>query len=259
MVDRTSGDVALITGGASGIGRTMALRLAERGSKVAILDINTQGLEETTALSPRIIPFICDVTDFDAVEEVIAEVETTIGPIESFVHCAAIMPGGALHDTPPEDINRVMQVNYCGTVNTTRAMLPYMRKRNRGNFIVLGSVAGVVPVTKFGAYGAAKAATNHYMKVLMRENEDTAINFQLVCPSTVDTPLLAQIETTGPEFLKKSLAQGTNMISPDGVVDSIEAGLKKNRRVNYPGVAQPLQILYRLFPRIVERALQRRS
>ena len=244
----SSHKISLITGGASGIGQTMTRHLANQNCTVVILDVNEAGLAETAVSMPNIIPFYCDVTDAEMVKQVIKKVETTVGPVDRFVHCAAVMPGGLLHDMSPEKINQVMQINYCGMVNATQAMLPYMRQRNSGEFIVLGSIAGVVPMVKFGAYGATKAATNFYMQVLMQENEDTNINFQLVCPSAVDTPLIDQVVDAGPQMLKEAKATGKNMDTPEAIVASIEKGLVKNKRVNYPGIANTTQIAYRLFP-----------
>ena len=250
---------ALITGGASGIGREMALRLANRGVQVAILDKNEQALADTAVESPNITPFTCDVTDFAALGAVIKQVETEIGPVDRFMHCAALMPGGRLDGMSPEQINRLMAINYGGTVNATQAMLPYMRQRNQGEFIVLGSIAGVIHASKFGAYGATKAATNFYMTVLMQENEDTNINFQLVCPSAVNTPLMNQIGTGGPQWLQDSLTNGTGMDTPEFINDSIERALKRNKRINYPGIANPGQFAYRLFPRILRFVLKKRA
>ena len=152
---------ALIAGGVSGIaGRTMALHLISEGWRVwVVMDIDETGLRDLTNTHPNIIPFVCDVTDTNRVRQVIAEVETSIGPVVRFMHCAAIMPGGLLHETSPEDITRVMQINYNGMVNTTQTVLPFMRKRQPGEFIVMGSVAGYVHQVKFGAYSATKAAT----------------------------------------------------------------------------------------------------
>ena len=85
------GRVALITGGASGIGKDMAIRFAQLGGKVAIIDKNEQALKEISGLSSNISAFFCDVTDFDMVKEIIDEVENSMGAVDRFVHCAALI------------------------------------------------------------------------------------------------------------------------------------------------------------------------
>lgn len=240
--------VALITGGASGIGRAMTLDLAARGYRIAILDRNADGLAAVAAQSPNITPFECDVTDDAQVKQVVAQVEHELGPVDRFVHCAAVMPGGRLDELPTEQINRTMQINYFGTVNATQAMLPYMRQRNCGEFVVLGSIAGVVPTEKFGAYGATKSATNFYMQVLMQENDDTDIRFLLVCPSAVRTPLIEQAVEKGPKFLRPTNALSRSMATTAHIVKAVERGLQKNRRIVYPREANLLQFAYRLAP-----------
>src|SRR5262245_28452057 len=108
------GKVALITGGASGLGKEMTSGLAKQGAKVAILDRDEKRLTHTAALSASIIPFAGDVTNLAQVREIVERVEHEVGPIDRLAHCAAIMPGGILHETSPEQIHQVMAVNYCG-------------------------------------------------------------------------------------------------------------------------------------------------
>ncbi len=101
------GKVALVTGGASGMGQIEAIRLANQGAKVAIVDLNEQGLEETAAKSDNITPFKCDVSNLEEVQKLVAEVESSIGPIDRLTHCAAIMPGEPLKDMPAEYITKI--------------------------------------------------------------------------------------------------------------------------------------------------------
>ncbi len=186
------GKVVLITGGASGIGKVHAKQWASQGAEVVILDVDEKGLEECSGVANNITPFKCDVRDLVEVRRVIAKVESEIGAIDRMIHCAALMPGGLLNEVSAEQISELMTVNYTGMVNVSQTVLPYMIKRNAGDFIVYGSVAGIVVTNRFGAYGATKAATNFFMKVLMNENRSTNIRFQLVCPPAVDTPLINQ-------------------------------------------------------------------
>ncbi|MDT5179764.1 MAG: hypothetical protein QOJ95_3962, partial [Mycobacterium sp.] len=95
-----SGRVAVVTGGGSGMGRIAAVRLADQGATVAIVDVDEPGMKETQRLGgERVVAHPCDVTDVNAVNEVVATVEATHGPIDRLVHAAGIMPAGRILDT----------------------------------------------------------------------------------------------------------------------------------------------------------------
>lgn len=252
------GKTALITGGASGIGRLHAIQLAKAGAKVVILDVNDKGLKETAAISPTIFPFKCDVTNLKHIQEIVNTIEKEIGKIELLINCAAIMPGGLLMDAKAEDINKVMFINYGGLVNVCQTVVPLMLARNSGDVIIYGSTAGMVPLSRFGAYGATKAATNLYAKILMRENRKSAIRFQLVCPPAVDTPLINQAKDNGPVFLKEAQKTHKNIISPESVVLSVEKCLEKGKKINYPGQAKWINLLHGIVPSLLDQIAQRK-
>ena len=250
------GKTALITGGASGLGRLHAIQLAEAGAQIAILDVNDKGMEETKAFSPHIIPFMCDVTNLEQVQEIVNAIEKEMGEIDRLIHCAAIMPGGLLMDATAEALNKVMFINYGGMINVIQTIVPRMLARNKGDVIIYGSTAGLVPVSRFGAYGATKAATNLYARVLMRENRKSSIRFQLVCPPAVDTPLINQAKDHGPLFLKEAQKKQRNIISPEFVVHSVELCLEKGRKINYPGQAKWINLLHGIVPSLLDRIAQ---
>jgi len=253
------GRIALITGGASGIGKVHAIQLASQGAEVVILDIDDLGLAECSAIAANITPLKCDVTDLLDVTKIAAKVEGEIGAIDRMIHCASLMPGGLLNEVSAEQISDLMTVNYTGMVNVSQTVLPYMIKRNSGDFIVYGSVAGIVVTNRFGAYGATKAATNFYMKVLMNENRSTNIRFQLVCPPAVDTPLINQAKDKGPYFLKDIQTSRKNLVSPELVVASVEKCLEKGVKINYPGPAKLIRLLHPAFPNMVTRLVNRKN
>lgn len=95
-----TGKVALVTGGASGMGRICALRLASQGASVAIVDLNDAGLQSTAAESERIHPYRCDVANQDQVREVVARIATELGPVDRLVHAAALMPSHQSASSP---------------------------------------------------------------------------------------------------------------------------------------------------------------
>lgn len=244
--------VTLITGGASGIGRLHALRIAQRGQPVAIVDLNDDGLTAVSAESEHIRPFSCDVTDYAALEKTVDQIERDLGTIECLIVCAAIMPGGELVGVKAAQIMKIMQINYGGMVNITSIVVPRMLERAKGDVIIYGSTAGIVPINRFGAYGATKAAVNHYAKVLISENRDKGLRFQLVCPPAVDTPLISQA-SDGPDFLKKGQTAISQMVSPEVVVESVERALEEGVEINYPGRGKLIELAYRASPKLVQK------
>lgn len=242
------GKVALVTGGASGMGQLDALRLAKQGAKVAIMDLNEKGLQETASQSPNIKAYKCDVSNLEEVRQVIAQIENELGPIDRLTHCAAIMPGQSIKDMSAELINKVMAVNYFGTVNLTKTLMPLMEKRGGGDIILYGSMAGSVLTHHLGAYCATKSAINSFAEILVRENLNSPIRFLLVCPPMVNTPLVSQATAHGPESLKDSAKTGKNMAQPQEIIDAVEAAIERGDWVVRPKPAAFMMLWRRLFP-----------
>lgn len=248
------GKVALVTGGASGMGRVAALRLANQGAKVAIVDVNDKTLSKTSEESINIIPFKCDVSDLAQVEKMIVEVEASLGPIDRVTHCAAIMPGQTLKDMPAADITKMMAINYGGTVNMVKTVMPLMEQRGVGDIIMFGSMAGDVLTHNLGAYCASKSATNTFAEVLVHENKQTPLRILLVCPPMVNTPLVDQAVAHGPGSIQGARETG-RMASPESIVDAVEKALEKGKWVVRPGEAGFMVLWRRLFPRLLWRVM----
>ena len=145
------GQVAVVTGGGSGMGREAALQLARNGATVAIVDMNENGMAETAAEQAGITAYRCDVSKLGDVEAVVARIESELGPIDRLTHCAAIMPARKLTESNPNDINTMMAINYGGTVNMVQTIMPGMMERGRGDIIMFGSMAGDIPALTLGA------------------------------------------------------------------------------------------------------------
>ncbi|AEV33458.1 short-chain dehydrogenase of unknown substrate specificity [Owenweeksia hongkongensis DSM 17368] len=238
--------VVLISGGASGMGQLHATQMAQQGARVAILDVNKEGLEETAARSKNIHTYYCDVTNIDLVREVIRKVIADLGPIDRLFNCAAIMPAGLLKDLSAEHINRLMLINYTGMVNICQTVVPAMLKRNSGDVIIYGSTAGMLVTPKFGAYGATKSANNFYTKVLIEENKKSKVRILLVCPPAVNTPLLKQAEETDqPDIFNTAFFKKYLTSSPEDVVNAVEKSIKRGKKVCYPGSAKFTSFLNR--------------
>ncbi len=224
-------EVYVITGGGSGMGRLAATRYAAQGHKVAILDVNEHGMAETAIESENISIFNCDITDFKQLSTVVNEITTGLGPIYRLINCAAIMPFGKLTEQDEKLQKKIMDINWCGLVNLTRAALPGMLAQGRGEFVSFASMAGIVPILLTGAYSASKAAVITYTETLMHENINSGVKFFCVCPTTVATPLLNQArETAWPKMLDST----DNYLEPREVLDAVDRGIEKGEFMIYP-------------------------
>jgi len=248
--------VALITGAGSGMGQVAAKRLVARGVKVVGLDLNAQGLEATKGGRPNFYPVICDVTDEDAVDKVVADTWRDHGPIDRLLHCAALMPSSILIDHEPKAVKKLMRVNYDGTVNVAYSVLRRMNERGRGQAFFFGSVAGWVLSPHFGAYCASKAAVNAFVEMLVRENKHPDVHIMLIAPPQVNTPLLDQT-TSKPNTLELAKQQGM-LRTPDFIVDQIEAAADKGTQYLLPGIeTKVMAATRRLAPNLLWNVIQR--
>jgi short-subunit dehydrogenase len=141
------------------------------------------------------------------------------------------MPYGKILDHDTANIIKVMDINYGGLVNITKATLPGMIDNGGGDFIVFSSMLGQMPVLMTGAYSASKFATSVFTEVLAHENQNKGVRFLCVCPPAVKTPLLQQaIDTVWPKILDENPP-----ITPEEVLDLIEVSIEKNDFWVFPG------------------------
>ena len=230
------------------MGRIMALRLAQQGARVAIFDVNTQGLQNTAAEAENISPFRCDISSLEDVETQVAAVAASLGPVELLVHAAALMPSHQLIDHTHENMEKLFRINYFGTTYMVRAVLPAMLERGSGRIVVFGSIAGIALVPKMGAYCATKAAVNAYMEVLQNEIRNSGVRAHLVCPPAVNTPLMEQtIATDAPGSIVEARKNG-RLADPEKIIDAIEKGVDRDRDIIYPGEARLLYLWRALLP-----------
>jgi len=243
-----SGKVALITGGGSGMGRLAARNLAAEGKLVAALDVNVDGLKETSDGHDGILTIPTDVTDPTSVENAVRRCEQELGPIDRVYNAAAIMPTGLLMDQDVSVIQKIMDINYGGVVNITKFALPGMLERGRGDFINFASMAGWMPILYLGAYNASKFAVVAFTEVLYHENRNKGVRFACVCPPPVSAPLLKQAEAT----VWPKIFDEVKVIEPQVVLDAIETALDRDELWVFPGPGTKLGwIMRRWFPKFM--------
>lgn len=182
--------VAFITGASVGIGRATALRLAEHGAKLILLDINVEKLQsvkkELAAYTDDVLIYECDISDENRVNQVVADSIEKFKKIDILVNNAALWRFRTTFiETSIETWKKLLDVNVMGTVYVTKAVLSGMIEQNYGKIINVASVAGVYGNKKMSPYSATKGAVISLTKALAKEVADKGITVNAVSPGTV--------------------------------------------------------------------------
>jgi 2-hydroxycyclohexanecarboxyl-CoA dehydrogenase len=207
---------AVVTGGASGIGRAIAEALAREGGRVAVLDLNEAGARETVEAIERTggvaAAYRVDVTDAAAVDRAVDEIAQRWVGLHVLVNCAGWDRPMPFIETTPEFWDRVLAINLRGPLACTRAALRHMIKADYGKIVTIASDAGRVGSTGEAVYSAAKGGLIAFTKTVAREVARHRINVNCVCPGPSDTPLFQK------EFAEKSpkLAESLKRVIPWG-------------------------------------------
>lgn len=190
--------VALITGGASGIGLATAGQLHAAGWKIAIADIGEDALDQARrqlGSRPGVRVARLDVTDEPAVEREIAAIEEELGSIDGVVNSAGIAADKHVFDTPVDLFRRILDVNVVGTFIVARAAARRMQRRQRGAIVNLASIAGLRGSKGRSAYGSSKGAVIVLTQVMANDLARHGIRVNAVAPGPVETPMIKALHT----------------------------------------------------------------
>lgn len=203
-----AGRHVLITGGASGIGRLMALEAVGLGGRVSIWDINAGNLEKVVAeLNARgretAHGFICDVARRERVYTVAEETRAATGPVDILINNAGVVSGRSLLDIPDEKIEATFAVNALSLFWVTKAVLPDMIKRGQGHVVTIASASGLIGVAKLSDYAASKWAAVGFDESLRAELRTLApgVHTTVVCPFYIDTGMFRGVKSRFPLLL----------------------------------------------------------
>lgn len=238
MVRKIAGRPAVITGAASGIGRSLAQRLSRHGSPVIIADVNEAGLEETAkALHGPVFSRVLDVRDADDVHRFAKEVQDWLDlPLAAVFNNAGVATSTTVLNSRPEDDSWLFDINYWGVVNGTRAFLPQLVKQNYGVIVNTSSVYGLVGMPKNSAYCAAKFAVRGFTDSLRQELRGTGVSAVTVHPGGIKTNIVRNgrihpeldeqgrsLEQIAADFDKVALT------TPDKAAEIIHRGVERGK------------------------------
>ncbi len=188
------GLVAVVTGGASGIGAATAALLVERGADVAIFD------RDVTAVDPaRFVALTCDITSAAAVDSAIAQVAAKHGGIDIVVNNAGIGAIGDVAANSDDEWHRVFDVNVVGMARVSRAALPYLRLSAHPAIVNVSSVVAVVGVPQRAVYAASKGAVAALTLAMAADHVKDGIRVNAVTPGTADTPWVGRLLEQAPD------------------------------------------------------------
>jgi 2-hydroxycyclohexanecarboxyl-CoA dehydrogenase len=180
--------VALVTGGAQGVGAAVARRLAAEGARVAVNDLHDTDKLRAVCAEIDGIPAVADMADDGAVQKMVRDIESELGGVDVLVSNAALETMGAFPGQSSSDFWEQVEVNLTGAYSCIRAVVPHMRRRGRGKIVVISSVAGVNGWARAVGYSASKAGLIGLTKSLARELLPDGILLNAIAPGAIDSP-----------------------------------------------------------------------
>lgn len=227
------GEVALVTGGAGGIGKLIATELANLGCNVVIWDINKIGIEETVIEirqnGGKCWGYYCDISDREAIYRTAKLVQVDVGNVTILINNAGYIYGDTLLQIPDDEIEKTFKVNILSHYWTTKAFLKDMMKDNHGHIVTIASVAGLMGTYNCTDYSATKFATIGFHESLFTELKShgyNGIQATLVCPYFINTGMFPGVK---PKLMKS--------LEPEYVANEVVSGILTNRMlIILPGI-----------------------
>ncbi len=250
-----------ITGASSGIGEALAYAYAGAGASLVLSARSKDKLEAVKANckgSGSVWIYPLDVSDFDRCRQVSREVLAETGGVDILINNAGVSQRSLAAETAFEVDQRIMDVNFLGTVALTKAVLPHMLERGRGHLVAISSIAGKLSTPLRTAYAASKHALHGFFDGLRAEVEDRGVSVTLICPGYIRTDVSRNALTaTGEKHGKMDAGQSRGM-DPDECARRIVRAVKRRKREAYIGGWEIAAIyIKRFFPGLLAYMVKR--
>lgn len=243
----------VVSGAGSGMGRELTLQLIKKGARVAMVDINTQGMTETASLSGglNVSSHEIDISNRTSVEQLPESVIKIHGNVDGIINNAGIIqPFVDAKDLGYDKIERIMNINFYGTLYMTKSFLPHLLNRPEAHIANVSSMGGFIPFPGQTFYGASKAAVKLFTEGLYAELRNTSVGVTVIHPGAINTNIMSNsgIKTKAEEAESKK-SQGKLALSAEKAAAVMIDAIEKNRfRVMVGKDARMLDILYRIHP-----------
>ncbi|NWW45155.1 RDHE2 dehydrogenase, partial [Pedionomus torquatus] len=226
-----SGEIVLITGAGSGIGRLLSVKFARLGATVVLWDINQEGLKETSRLAKengavRVHCYICDCSKRQDVYRVADQVKKEVGDVSILINNAGIVTGKSFMDCPDSLVEKSMEVNIMAHFWTYKAFLPAMMASNHGHLVSIASAAGLIGVNRLSDYCASKFAAVGFAESVdseMRVMGKTGIKTTIVCPYFINTGMFDGCRSKWPRLLP--------ILEPEFVAEKIVTAIRRDQEI----------------------------
>ena len=258
--------VCVVTGAASGIGRALAVALAESGARLALSDINAEGLSETVEMvggSNRVMHDVFDMADAQAIAEYAGKVEGTLGAADYVFNVAGLTRVGHFVDTPLESMEKVMDVNYWGVVRMSKAFIDQIIGK-KGTLVNISSVFGLIGYAGQTHYCASKFAVRGFTETLAQELKGTGVGICCVHPGGVATNVARNAEvdklpdnSATREEMDANFDKMAITSAAKAAEIILKGAAKKKRRILIGGDARFISIVSRLFPVAYSKILEK--
>jgi len=253
--------VIVVTGGGNGVGRELVLQLLAKGVSVAAVDINIQALAETLRIAgepQKLSIHVADITDYEAILKLVDEVVAKHGKVDGIINNAGIIqPFIELNELKFDQINRVMNVNYYGTLYMIKAFLPLLLKRPEAHIVNISSMGGFLPVPGQSVYGASKAAVRLLSEALYSELLDTNIHVTVIIPGGVATDIKKNSNVSSSSATQEE-KNSKLVLSPTKAASLILKGMETNRYKMIIGKdANLMNVLYKFSPKTAIRIIKK--
>jgi 3-oxoacyl-[acyl-carrier protein] reductase len=221
---KLAGKVALVTGGAQGIGKAVALLLARNGADIVVSDINLEKAEETAkevqTLGRKAMATKVDVATLSDVEKMVEEILAQFGKVDILINNAGIARDKLILRMTEEDWDAVLDINLKGTFNCTKAIVRHMSKQRSGKIVNIASVVGEMGNAGQGNYAASKAGVIGFTKTIAREFAQRGINVNAIAPGYIETPMTDALSDKVKEELKRLIPMD-RLGKPEDVAEAV--------------------------------------